>query len=246
MSSIKIENLEVKIRSSTGENLIIQDISMNIIDGEFVVILGPSGCGKTTFLNSIASLVKYNGSIKIGDNITNGLCDIAYVFETPRLLNWLTIEQNVALPLLGKKNKDKLIRNITKRYINLCGIEEIKLKYPLDCSEGEQARTNIARALTTEPKVILMDEPFSHLDEKLSWEIRDQLLAIWLKDKKSIIFVTHSAIEAVYLADQVYILSKKPSTIIKNIKINLNRPRIISDPEFIQTYSEIIDALKSF
>ena len=241
MSSITIIDLTVKYDSSANNEIIIHGLSCEIADGEFVCFLGPSGCGKTTMLDSIAGLVRYEGSILIQGKNSNSSANIGYVFQTPRLMNWLTIRENITFPLLAGHPKKLETDKTINHYLNLVGINYIKDKYPLQCSEGERARANIARALVVEPKVVLMDEPFSHLDELTARKLRKLLVDIWQQEKKTVLFVTHNAWEGVYLSDRVFVLSNKPSQVKSIVDVRIERPRDWEDPQ-LQSYRHDIIA----
>ena len=243
MVDINISNLHIEFQESKSPFIVLDGVSFNAKTGEFVCLVGPSGCGKTTMLNAIAGLVEYNGIIEIKSEGINNQPTISYVFQTPRLLNWLTIKENVIFPLEIQGFGREIAENIAEKYLHLVGIANIQKKYPLDCSGGERARGGIARALCIEPDLILMDEPFSHLDEITARKMRKELLQIWEKQKKTIFFVTHNALEAVFLADKIYILSDKPTKIKNKIEINLSRPRSFEDTNLINYQKRVLSAL---
>jgi len=239
MARIIVKDLHKEFKTNDSYSTIIKNISFTIDDGQFVCIVGPSGCGKTTILNSIAGILNYSGEIKIEDNNKEKSVKIGYVFQNSRLLNWLTIKENVLFSLQASKFDNNEANKITQKYLSLVGINEISNKYPLFCSEGEKIRTSIARALAIQPDILLMDEPFSHLDEINARNLRTELLEIWQKEKRTIVFVTHNTLEAIYMADNIYILSNIPTYILNNIIIDLPRPRNSEDSKLID-YQKIV------
>jgi NitT/TauT family transport system ATP-binding protein len=238
MSSITIKDLQVSYPTSTGDEVVIDNLSLEIQDKKFICFLGPSGCGKTTLLNSIAGVVKHSGTIDISGANTNSHARIGYVFETPRLMNWLSVEENVAFPLLRAKTKKNEVSQTVDHYLDVVGISHRKTEHPIKCSEGERARVNIARALAVKPDIILMDEPFSHLDELNAKKLRELLIDIWQKEKNTILFVTHNAMEAICLADRICLLSQKPTVVREEIPVELRRPRELKD--ILDLYVEVL------
>lgn len=203
---------------------VLDNISLDIYD-DFTSIIGPSGCGKTTLLKIIAGIesfdtgeiVYYDKNIKVG-----------FVFQSPTLLPWMTVLENVMLPLgaLGM-NKEKA-EEIARRYLSLVGLHEFKDFYPGELSGGMRQRVNIAKSIATEPTILLLDEPFSHLDTLTAENLRSEILDLWLSgvtSVKSIILVTHNVDEAILLSDRVVILTPRPARILKIIDIDIPRPR---------------------
>jgi len=246
MVKIIVKDL-VKSYGERGRNIkVLNGIAFKANHGEFVCLLGPSGCGKTTILNIIAGLIQdYNGKVIFEDKtgkIKNDV-KIGYVFQTPRLLNWRTLKENVIFALkasLSNKNNIKNVGEIAEKYLKLVDLQDSVNKYPLACSEGERTRASIARALSIDPDLLLMDEPFSHLDEITARKLRKELLKIWSERRKTVIFVTHNALEAVYLADKIFILSDKPTTIIGEVKIDLERPREFEDVRLLEYQKKVL------
>lgn len=246
MARVVVKDI-VKSYFTRGENIKVLDkVSFEADHGEFICLLGPSGCGKTTILNIIAGLIEdYDGKINITDekgNLMNNV-KIGYVFQTPRLLNWRTLKENVVFSIKANSPLENKTNKIAEDYLRLVGLQDSVNKYPLSCSEGEKTRTSIARALAITPDVILMDEPFSHLDEITARKLRKELLKIWSETKKTVIFVTHNALEGVYLADRIYILSDKPTSVIGKVKIDLARPRIFEDIKLLQYQKQVLERM---
>jgi NitT/TauT family transport system ATP-binding protein len=208
-----------------GERLrVLENISFEIAEGTFSSLLGPSGCGKSTILNLIARLDHHtSGDISVNGN------KMGFVFQQPRLLNWRTVADNVALPL-ERDNFDKHARReLAWKYLGLVGLSGFENYYPLQLSGGMQQRVSIARALVIDPDILLMDEPFSGLDEFTARKLRQELIRIWRKTGKTIVFVTHSISESVFLSQQILIVSQKPATIFKRITVDVPYPREYGD-----------------
>jgi NitT/TauT family transport system ATP-binding protein len=233
---IEIKNLQKKWKKDGIDITAIDDISLSIKKGEFISIIGPSGCGKTTLLKLIVGLIKpTQGSIVLNNgNLTrNALKKIAIVFQNPALLQWRNVKDNVGLPNeLGNKNKSENIQD----NIDLVGLSGFEKHFPNELSGGMQQRVSIARSLVLNPSILLMDEPFGALDEITRNKLNAELLKIWEKLNSTIVFVTHSINEAVYLSDKVIVLSDRPAKIKEIVEVNLPRPRdnSIKDSEDFQ------------
>jgi NitT/TauT family transport system ATP-binding protein len=230
---IKIENVSVKFPDKNGGEPIValSNVNLEIKQGEFISLLGPSGCGKTTLLRSIADLQKItSGNISVrGQSPREIRLQKKYgiVFQSPVLYEWRSVRRNVCMPmeLMGIPKKDRTAR-VTKM-LEMVGLMEFGQKYPHELSGGMQQRVNIARALAIRPEILLMDEPFSALDEFTKEKLHEDLLRIWKKTGKTILFVTHNIQEAVYLSDRVVVLSPHPGRVSAVVDIDLPRPRPI-------------------
>jgi len=227
---------------------VLDKISFQTNEGEFVSIIGPSGCGKTTLLKIINGLIKpTEGNIEFKDKpikfaANNGL--FGFVFQNPVLLPWRNVIKNIELPLeiLGKKN----LKNSSGDLLKVVGLDGFENYYPNQLSGGMQQRAAIARALIFEPPILLMDEPFGALDEITRNYMGMELLRIWQAEKtktSTVIFVTHSVPEAVFLSDRVVILSKRPAKIEKIIDVDLPRPRT-TKIKFSKKYFDLIECLR--
>ena len=225
MGAIKLSNVTKEFSRPNGETLrVLENVSFDAEDRSFTSILGPSGCGKSTILNLIARLDTHSsGSIDVDGS------RIGLVFQQPRLLNWRTVAENVCLPLEGRKLDRSALRSLAEKYLAIVGLTGYENYYPLQLSGGMQQRVAIARALAIDPDVLLMDEPFSGLDEITARKLRQELIQIWQQTGKTIVFVTHSISEAVFLSQQILIVSAKPATIFKRIAIDLPYPRDYGD-----------------
>lgn len=219
----------------------IKDFNLSIDKGEFIAIVGPSGCGKSTLLDIISGLSKANsGNIFIdGNAITGPALDRGFVMQGYALFPWRTVRKNVEFGLELKKIPKKERFNISQEYLDLVGLQGFEERYPHELSGGMRQRVAIARSLAYEPEVLLMDEPFAAVDAQTRETLQDELLRIWEKTNKTIIFVTHSIEEAVLLADRVVVLTKNPGTIKEVIEIDLPRPRTNADMRISTDYSWI-------
>ena len=232
-------------RQNGGSLAVLRDVSLTLEAGEFCCVVGSSGCGKSTILNIVAGLTLPDaGQVLVDDaRLDASRIRIGYVFQTPRLLNWKTVRENVAFALRASGTAAADARARALQYLELVGLAQFEREFPLALSGGMQQRVAIARALAIEPDLLLMDEPFSHLDELTARALRAELLRIWQQSKKPVMFVTHNALEAVYLADQVLILSGRPATIMKSLRVSLPRDREMEDPRLVALQREILDSL---
>lgn len=211
-----------------GERVILDHVSFEISGGAFMCAVGPSGCGKSTLLNVLAGLVEPSqGRVQFADGDgpgQTGTRKIAYVFQQPRLLNWLTARQNVEFALQATRTPRAEWGRRCADALKLVGLEQFADRFPLQLSGGQQQRVSIARALATDPELILMDEPFSHLDEITAARLRGELMDIWTQTRRTIVFVTHSIPEAVYLADTILVLGR--GRLIEQFIVDAPRPRV--------------------
>jgi NitT/TauT family transport system ATP-binding protein len=220
--------------------LALSDVSLTVDEGEFVAIVGPSGCGKTTLLNIVAGLLTYDaGSVSIdGETIHGPGINRAVVFQHASLLPWRTIAGNVRYGMeLQKRFDATAIRERTDYFIKLVGLPGFERHYPSELSGGMQQRVNLARALASDPAVLLMDEPFAALDAQTREHMQLELLKIWGQARKTVVFITHQINEAIYLADRVAVMSPRPGRIKGVFDIPFERPRALSikrDARFLQ------------
>ena len=215
---------------------------------EFVAVLGPSGCGKSTLLNIVAGLLApTEGGVYFEGPLARGETPTAMVFQEFALFPWRTVQANVEFGL-EEAGVERLERGRRARaYIELTGLGGFEAKYPHQLSGGMRQRVGIARALAVEPAVLLMDEPFSALDAQTRQLMQEELLSIWERTRKTIIYVTHNIHEAVYMADRVAVLSRRPGRLLAEIPVELKRPRtdaVLGDPVFLQTVERIWTLIK--
>ncbi|MFE5430573.1 ABC transporter ATP-binding protein [Peribacillus simplex] len=227
----------------------LKEVSGEIHEGEFISIIGPSGCGKSTLLHTLDGLLKpTSGTIFVNGSPVHGPNgDRAMVFQDFALMPWQTVYQNVAFGLRLAGKKDSEIRDKVMHYIKLVGLDGFEQKYPHQLSGGMKQRVGIARGFAVEPKVLLMDEPFSAIDEQTREIMQEEVLKIMLHEKKTVIFITHSIDEAVFLSSRIFLMSVRPGQIVEEVKIDIPYPRTLetkSLPEY-QEYKKIIwDHLK--
>ncbi|MGD0154073.1 MAG: ABC transporter ATP-binding protein [Thermacetogeniaceae bacterium] len=217
-------------KGSTGF-IALQDVNLQVRSGELISIVGPSGCGKSTLLDLIAGLARPNsGEIFIdGRLITGPALDRGIILQGYALFPWRVVLDNVAFGLEIKGVPRKERRAISQQFIDLVGLQGFEDRYPYELSGGMKQRVAIARALAYDPGVLLMDEPFAAVDAQTREVLQDELLQIWDKTGKTIVFVTHSIEEAIYLSDRVAVMTPNPGTIKEVIEIKLPRPRQNSD-----------------
>ena len=230
----------------------VADTSLEVKNGEFVALVGPTGCGKSTLLNVAAGLIApTDGEVKIFDKPLRGLNrDAAYMFQSDALLPWKNALDNVALGLTFRGESERNAKKIARDWLQRVGLAAHGERYPHQLSGGMKKRVALAQILALNPKILLMDEPFSALDIQTRELMENQLLALWAEDKKSVIFVTHDLEEAISLADRVVVLSAGPACHpVGEFAIDLPRPRDVAEirmtPRFVELHSLIWQTLKS-
>ena len=243
---IKIEKL-TKVYDRNGEEATaLKDIDLEVHNGEILCVIGPSGCGKTSLLRIIAGLDKpTNGRATIeGKEIENAGADRCMIFQESTLFPWRTAQKNIEFSLEIKGLDPQKRKELSDQLIELVGLKGFEDAYPRQLSSGMKQRISLARALASDPKVFLMDEPFGSLDAQTRNIMQKELLEIWRKNEKTILFVTHSVDEAVYLGDRVAILTARPGTLKKIIEVNLPRPRDRVGNEFTAIRKQILQELE--
>lgn len=245
---VQVSNLSQRFESNNGWIDALRDVEFTVSPGEFCVIVGPSGCGKTTLLRILAGLeLPTSGSVSMtradGTSPSN-----AMVFQGRSVFPWLTVNQNVAygLKLRGIRRKER--GDKAKDLLALVGLSRFASAYPHQLSEGMRQRVSIARALAVDPDLLLMDEPFGALDEQTRFLLQEEVLRIWEKTRKTVVFVTHSIDEAMTMADRIVVLSAHPGTVLRVFDVPFARPRelsaVRSDPRFAELFSEIWELLR--
>ncbi len=241
--SLEITGLRKQFNEEDGTELTVLDgIDISVDNGEFKSIMGPSGCGKSTFLNILAGIIPSDGGeiMHKGEEVTPSDLPIGYVFQEPRLLNWRTVGQNIGIMLNAKgvpKNEQDKIINET---LETVGLSEERDSYPLRLSGGMRQRVGIARALSVDPSILLMDEPFSSLDELTARNLRNDLIDLWQKTGKTIVFVTHDISEAVYLSESITFLDTD-GQIFNETTVPHSRPRKPDDPALLETEAQLME-----
>jgi NitT/TauT family transport system ATP-binding protein len=244
---IALNGISKTYLSRLGETVMaLSSIDLSIDEKEFVTLLGPSGCGKSTLLKIIIGLIPpTTGYVTIhNQEVIKPRRDVGMVFQQSLLLPWRNVLDNVLLPIEILR-KDRLVyRTAAQDLLRLVGLADFERKFPRELSGGMQQRVSICRALVHDPSILLMDEPFGSLDALTREELGIELTEIWEKRKKTVVFVTHSINEAVYLADRVVILTPRPGTIAKIISVPLPRPRNVS-MQSSTTFRHLVDEIRT-
>nr|WP_192730748.1 ABC transporter ATP-binding protein [Rhizobium viscosum] len=244
---VSIENVTMAF----GSFVAVQDVNLNVADGEFVAIVGPTGCGKSTILNAIAGLLKpAQGSVMIdGKPVVGVQNDIGYLFQQDALLPWKTAIENVELGPMFQGTGARERRERSLEWLAKVGLKGFEDRYPHQLSGGQRKRVQMAQALITGPKVILMDEPFSALDIHTRHLMQNELLRLWQEERRAVVLITHDLEEAIALGDRVVVLAAGPrSRVIDSFPVGLERPRDVAeiklDPRFTDLYRNIWASLR--
>ena len=240
---LHIESLSKEFQGKDGSALVVDNVSLDVYDNEFLVLLGPGHCGKTVFLNIMAGLEKpSSGKIFLdGEPLQGNDPRIGMVFQKWSLLPWKTVMENTEI---GPKFRgvDKATRRAkAQEYLNLVGLQGFENAYPSQLSGGMKQRVGIARAYTNDPEILIMDEPFGALDAQTRYAMEEEVIKIWQKEKRTVIFVTNNIEEAVYLGDRIVLFSERPARIKEIYKNDHPRPRDMVSPEFMKLRGTISD-----
>jgi NitT/TauT family transport system ATP-binding protein len=246
MGKLEIRDLNKSFAKDDGSRLVVLDhITFDVKNKEFVCILGSSGCGKTTLLRMIAGLdTAESGTIVLdGEEMKGTNPKVGMVFQEYSLFPWRTVIDNIAfgLEMQGIAKEERY--RIAERYLKLVNLAQFRDSYPSELSGGMRQRVAVARALALDPVLLLMDEPFGALDAQTRNMLQQELLEIWEETKKTIIFITHSVDEAVFLSDRIIVLTPRPGRICRIFPVDLPRPRDRTSPEFAQVRREVLDLI---
>lgn len=246
MSRISVNNISFTAQDSESPLEILENLSFDVVDDEFVCLLGPSGCGKSTLLKMIAGMKKYDEGDIVFEDFHFDLPRLGMMFQNATLMEWRTVERNLSLPLELLQWDTAVIKDQVKSWIKRLGLEGFENYYPVNLSGGMAQRVSLGRALIHDPEYLLFDEPFGALDAMTREQMSGELLEVWQNKKKPIIMVTHSISEAVLLADKILVMSKRPGKIIAEIKNPFPRPRDRSlryKNEFLAISRQVHEAL---
>jgi NitT/TauT family transport system ATP-binding protein len=251
MAFLDIVALDKVYASREGGIVALKDVSLSVGAAEFVSLLGPSGCGKSTLLRCIAALERPSGgSIMLRDrSVSAPPDDMGMVFQRDVLLDWLTVERNVLLPARIRRLPLHAWRGKAGHLLDLIGLDGFAKRFPWELSGGMRQRVAICRALLLDPSLLLMDEPFGALDAMTRDELNLELQRLWLADAKTVLFVTHSISEAVFLSDRIVVMSRSPGRVVDTVAVDLPRPRdlaIRETPEFSRYVARIRQIFEGF
>lgn len=240
-TKLKVSNISKTFFNKKDYFTAIEDVSFDVRDGEFLVILGPGRCGKTVLLNIIAGLVeKTSGSVIYDGKEINGVDpEMGMAFQKTALMPFKTVMENVELGLKFSGMDKKKRREICQKYIDLVGLQGFENSYPNALSGGMKQRVGIARAYANNPKLLIMDEPFGALDAQTRYSMQNEVLRIWEQEKRTVIYVTNNIEEAIYLGTRIVLLSKCPASVKAEYTIDLPRPRDMVSDEFMNLRTKI-------
>lgn len=246
---VELRNLSKSYPTNAGELKVLDNISLKLFDGEFISLIGPSGCGKSTIFNLICGLEgEFKGDIFIeGALLANSSKNFAYMPQKDLLMPWKKLQDNIVLPLEIKGvGKDKSYEEVEK-LIPLFGLKGFENAYPSELSGGMKQRAALLRTFLIDSDIMLLDEPFGALDAINRDKMQRWLMDVWDKFRRSVIFITHSIDEAIFLSDRIYVLSDRPADVKLDLKIDLERPRvssIVTSQKFIEYKALLLDALE--
>ena len=245
--ALQVSNLEVTFIDSDGTLEVLDKLNFSIARNAFVCIVGPSGGGKSTLLRAVAGLIRPNGGKVLFSGVAESKAQTGLVFQKPNLFPWRTLRENISLPLEIDHRPDAEISRLTQEMTHLVGLEGFEKAYPHELSGGMAQRVAIARCLVQDPEILLLDEPFGQLDALTRERMGDELLRIWNERRKTVLMVTHSIPEAIFLADRVLVLTSRPARVIMDLPITLPRPRTDAMrylPEFTEASRLLHEQLK--
>lgn len=244
MDEIKVDVQHLTKRF--GDLLVLNDVSFQVKKGQFLCVVGPTGCGKTTFLNCLTKLYEPSaGEILVdGEPVNLKKHNVSYIFQEYSAMPWLTVEQNIAFGLNIKRIPRDQAQESIDEVIKMVGLEKFRKYYPNQLSASMLQRVVIARAFVTKPDILLMDEPYGQLDIALRFKLEDELLDIWRRLGTTILFITHNIEEAVYISEDILVLTNKPTGIKTMLHNSLPHPRNVTSREFIDLREEVTELIK--
>ncbi|WP_411336636.1 ABC transporter ATP-binding protein [Ruminococcus gauvreauii] len=239
---VEVKNLTKKF----GDLLVLDDISFNVEKGEFLCIVGPTGCGKTTFLNSLTKLYDLTaGEILVnGESVDPKKHNISYIFQEYSAMPWLSVEDNIRFGLDIKGVPKQEAQENVEEMLDIVGLTKFRKQYPHQLSASMLQRVSIARAFATKPELLLMDEPYGQLDIELRFKLEDELIKLWERLGTTVLFITHNIEEAVYLGQNIMVLTNKPTKVKTVIPDRMPHPRDVTAPEFVELRNHVTDMIK--
>lgn len=241
-AQVEVRNLTKKF----GDLLVLDNISFQVDKGEFLCIVGPTGCGKTTFLNSLTRLYDLTaGEILLnGEPVNPKKHNISYIFQEYSAMPWLSVEDNIRFGLDIKGVSKEDAKNNVEEMLEVVGLTKFRKQYPHQLSASMLQRVSIARAFATKPELLLMDEPYGQLDIELRFKLEDELIKLWERLGATVIFITHNIEEAVYLGQNIMVLTNKPTKVKTVIPDQISHPRDVTAPEFVELRNHVTEMIK--
>ena len=242
-AKLSARGLTMRFAADGKETHVLDDVSLDVQEGELICLLGPSGCGKSTLLNMVAGFLQpTSGEVRIdGERVSGPDPRRIFVFQERGVFPWLTVADNIGFGLRGKAPAERA--SIIEHYVQLVGLRGFEHSYPHELSGGMKQRVEVARALAVNPDMLYLDEPFGALDSITRIQMRSELLRIWQAEKKTILFVTHDIEESVQLADRVVVMSARPAKIRRIVEIDVPRPRDLSSPRYLELRDSIFEEI---
>jgi NitT/TauT family transport system ATP-binding protein len=242
-TKVSVRDLSVEFKTDGKKVPVLENINLEIKEGEFICLLGPSGCGKSTLLNVVAGFLRpSNGTIEIqGEPVKGPDPRRIFVFQERGVFPWLTVEGNIGFGLFNLTREERNSR--IAHYVQMVGLKGFEQSYPSELSGGMKQRLEVARALAVNPDVLYLDEPFGALDSITRLVMRGELLRIWQAERKTILFVTHDIEESIQLADRVVVMSARPARIRRIVDINIPHPRDLSSRRYIELRDGIFEEI---
>lgn len=239
-TKIRVEGVSMSFRTNEREVEVLQDVQLEVREGEFLCLLGPSGCGKSTLLNIIAGFLEARqGVVRVdGEPVHGPDPRRIFVFQERGVFPWLTVEGNIGFGLFKLPSAERQRR--IAHYVKMVGLEGFERAYPSELSGGMKQRVEVARALAVNPDVLFLDEPFGALDSITRVQMRNELLRIWASEKKTILFVTHDIDESVHLADRVVVMSARPGRINRIIEVDMKHPRDLTARRYLEIRESLL------
>jgi NitT/TauT family transport system ATP-binding protein len=243
---LDVRNVSKTFQSNGKMQSVLENISLTVHEGQFVTLLGPSGCGKTTLLTIIAGFQSPSaGEVQLnGETVASPGPDRAFVFQDYALFPWMTVRQNVLYPMKRQKVPRRELERRLQELLALAHLEGCEHLYPNQISGGMKQRTAVIRALACNPQVLLMDEPLGAVDHQMRQLLQEELEAIWLKDRRTVLMVTHDLDEAIYLSDRVIVMSAQRGEILEDMAISLDRPRMRRGPKYHEYRDRLTEVLR--